>query len=216
MFKDLIANLSDFLTYFVPGYLSIIIFNYFSSKDLEKSIEYLLIKCIIFSYTSIIIADLFVCKEDPYYFITIIFVAVMLGVAISILFRISKFFTNSKLYNHVFPFPQRTGKLTIWQDIIDSVEQDKKQSGKKRYDLKAIVFPKNGDKIYVGKINFIEEKTDNPFIILKYFKVYNGTNLGDVTLNEDYIETIEEENEKILVLNFSNISEMQIESIFYD
>lgn len=192
--KEVLENIPLIFQYFVPGFVALSIFIFFSSTGLKKSQSRIIISAVV-SYVLIAITEL---VTDKVHFLNYIHDTVIMksGVAIiigsfgaiicALVFR-AKWFSILlvKCFN-------KTPNDNIWMDIIDF----KKGSNLKIYE--------RGKEYYIiGHHYMNEEKGDKSwFAVTAYIK--------RSVENDDVIEDYSSDEKAILVVRLSNVDHMEI------
>ena len=182
------------LQYFVPGFVSLLIFRFFSSKELKESQSGIIIS-VVASYVLIAITELF---ADKIAFLNSIHDSVLMksGVAIiigsigavifALIFR-AKWFSNLlvKCFN-------KTPNDNIWMDIIDF----KKGSNLKIYE--------RGKDYYITGHHYANEEKGNDswFAVTAYSKKR--------VENDEVIEDHSSNEKDILAVRLSDVDHMEI------
>lgn len=192
--KEVLENIPLILQYFVPGFVSLLIFRFFSSKELKESQSGIIISAVA-SYVLIAITELF---ADKIAFLNSIHDSVLMksGVAIiigsigavifALIFR-AKWFSNLlvKCFN-------KTPNDNIWMDIIDF----KKGSNLKIYE--------RGKDYYITGHHYANEEKGNDswFAVTAYSKKR--------VENDEVIEDHSSNEKDILAVRLSDVDHMEI------
>lgn len=111
----LIENLPLIMVYFVPGYIFLCMFCFFTSKKI-KEIENLFVRSVVISYIFVVIANL-LCTLLKFNSKYEIYIALSLSVITSF---ISVRIYFSKIYkNFMSKFGNISGHTSIWEDLFD-------------------------------------------------------------------------------------------------
>lgn len=142
------------MQYFVPGYLSILVFQMCSNKKISSN-TLLILSCAL-SYISL---SLISCVKQ------IDNVFIMSGISFIVLFigalMLAWANTHKKFSELSAKFFRRTMHNSIWEDIVDF---------KNGTNLK--VHLKNKDYCVVGHFSYVEESTKNPWLSISGYGIY--------------------------------------------
>lgn len=113
--EELIKNLPQIIIYFVPGYIFLCTFCFFTSKKI-KEIENLFVRSVVISYIFVVVANL-LCTLLKFNLKYGIYIALLLSVVASF---ISVRIYFSKTYkNFMSKFGNISGHTSIWEDLFD-------------------------------------------------------------------------------------------------
>lgn len=113
--EELIKNLPQIIVYFVPGYVFLCMFCFFTSKKINE-IENLFVRSVVISYIFVVIANLLctLLKINSKYEI---YIALLLSVVASFI-SVRVYF--SKTYkNFMCKLGNISGHTSIWEDLFD-------------------------------------------------------------------------------------------------
>ena len=186
-FLNIIEHLSDFLIFFIPGYVLLSVYNYLSNYQRENNTEHLLIKSIVGSYFISIICDYFFYPVNslrkP---VTTFIFALVLGVIIGLLSRLT-------ILDRFFDLFSKTPSKDIWQDL------NRKSIGHTCViaNLKLL----NDSVYYRGQIKLIESFERDPLIVLTYYICYNANG----KLLQD-----KKDQDNVIVFHFSQVEKFEL------
>lgn len=157
--KWLLNNIPVLLQYFVPGYVSLIIFTYFTSKKTQNNTSYVMgcvLSYVLLSFVSLIRANTIILSNIPDSAIVNSAIAIILGICFSVLTAL--IFSNkhfSRLTVYLF---QKTPNDSIWSDVLDL---------KNGSNLK--IYLKNKDYYVIGHHKNHEENGNDSWIAVSAF-----------------------------------------------
>lgn len=158
---SIINNIPNLLQYFVPGFLSLMLFLKLTSKKISK-LYFIIFSCV-YSYIFIsIIGFVNACigtKEflsDP---LVVSALSILGGILCSLIFALA--FTSPKFKKLLLKYFHRTPNDDIWLDIFDL---------EKGSNLK--VYLKNEDYFIIGQYRLHEEKGEESWFALSGFSTY--------------------------------------------
>ena len=191
--KDVLENIPLILQYFIPGYITLSLFSYFSSKkSMEpklRLIAYVAISYLLMAVTeglvehfngSGIVKDSVLMKSA-----FAIFIGIICSIIMAMIFH-SKHFSNLlvKIFN-------KTPNDDIWMDIINF---------KKGSNLK--IYEKGSDYYIVGHHFVNEEKGNESWFAITAYSKYSKTG--------ELLEDHSEDDNAILAVRLSDIDHMEI------
>lgn len=168
----MIDSIPKILLYFIPGYLTLSIFSYLTTRKFQNNILFVLSCALSYTYLPILkILRFYVSKYKPVpnnLYIDI-GIAIAIGIFLSLLFS---WFYTSKIFSHILvKIFNKTPNDSIWKDIINL---------KKGTNLK--VYITDSEYYVIGHFDTIEENGDLSWIAISGFAKY------DVKTNEPYKE----------------------------
>ena len=192
---DIIANITGFITYFVPGYIFISCFNYTACLQRETEQEYLIMKSISISYIIYVLTsyvgtvfsiNIFVIQMATF------IVAILLGLVFGRIHRVpwanevSLLLFKREMANNLF--------VELWEKANDN-----------NAVICATLTMKDNLGIYEGQIYKVSSYNNNPEILLAYYICYDC----NMNIISDY-SSIDNAN---LVVRFSDIQRFEFELI---
>lgn len=163
---DLIANITSFITYFIPGYIFISCFNYTSCLPRESEMEYLFIKSISFSYI-FYVATSFLGRKMNMSMSSIQVITFLEVIVFGCVFgrlhrtewvnKLSIFLFKRRMSNNIF--------VDIWEE-----------SNKNDTIVFAKLILKDNLGTYKGQIKKIELYNNDPAITLSYYSYCDANN----------------------------------------
>lgn len=159
LIKWIFDNIPLLLQYFVPGYVSLIIFTYFTSKKAQNNTSYVMgcvLSYVLLSFVSLIRANTIILSGIPNSAMGNSAIAIILGICFSVLTAL--IFSNkhfSRLTVYLF---QKTPNDSIWSDVLDL---------KNGSNLK--IYLKNKDYYVIGHHKNHEENGNDSWIAISAF-----------------------------------------------
>lgn len=189
-------NIPKLLQYFIPGYWSILVFQYFTSKKISKYMMNLMacvVSYMLISFVSLIRIKFESFQNMPDRAIINSGIAILIGTILSIIFALiftCKWFSKVT----VFLF-QKTPNEDIWRDIFDL---------KNGSNIK--IYLKNEDYYVIGHFKNQEEKGEDSWIALSAFAKY------DKETNKNYKSELSFLNDETVIytVRLSDIEHIEI------
>lgn len=168
----LINSIPKILLYFIPGYLTLTIFSYLTTRKFQNNILFILSCALSYTYLPALKFIRFCvskCKPIPKGLYIDIGIVITVGIVLALLFS---WIYTSKIFSRILvKIFNKTPNDSIWKDIIDL---------KKGTNLK--IYIKDSEYYVIGHFDTIEENGDLSWIAISAFAKY------DVETNEPYKE----------------------------
>lgn len=168
----MIDSIPRILLYFIPGYLTLTIFSYLTTRKFQNNILFILSCALSYTYLPALKFIRFCvskCKPIPKGLYIDIGIVITLGIVLALLFS---WIYTSKIFSRILvKIFNKTPNDSIWKDIIDL---------KKDTNLK--IYIKDSGYYVIGHFDTIEENGELSWIAISSFAKY------DVETNEPYKE----------------------------
>lgn len=191
-----LTNIPSLLQYFVPGYLSLMVFLYFTSKKIAKDMHYTMsfvLSYVLLSLTSIIRPNTIILSKIPDSPIGNSFIAIILGILLSVL--ASLIFSSKQFSRLNVSLFRKTQNEDIWLDILDL---------KNGSNLK--VYFKSKDYYIIGHHKSHEEKGNESWMAISGFGKFNAKTNKPIENEPSYLDN----TNVIYAVRLSDIEHIEI------